>query len=872
MASPTLNKQAPTASAVTSTASSLTAVSRSVVAVAAGLQLDVTDMPISSASVTAFPTSAYSQLMRDSDALVRGSTPTPISVPDLRRLREELSSLSRASNLRERQIHANTTAVSAWTAQRSGSGANPTSSSSGPASAGATGSNDAFSPAADSSAGTASPAAIVPPPAQSVVVAAPSQIQSQGTGLKQLPQRAGQQNPASSTISTAKPPQIQSPNIAAIMALKKPKHLASTASSPTLESPSTATAPTAAPLPAVAAGQLKRDSPRPQVPAPASTPQQPQLLPKKQAPPQQPPPLQAPEPDVTQVSGERKRKSEDEDLNSSQNAGSNTSLSGGLVYRKTEDGSVKIAISQNGKMKVKIAEGVTNGSSVVSGSAASAVSLPEVLTGNASPTLVVGGTSTGTKAASPAPSILPKSKSSSTFNKPHNKSKSAKNLEKNKPRNKKKGAGSSATDRLMSLNQDDGETLSEADLAIKRGDYSNAKAPPNQIPFTQFFTFVDSQYFRPLTDEDFAFLDASPDDITPFIIPRLGRHYTEQWDAEERSLPPPSTPQQEYGLYSLGTPMLSMGSATGAIATPRGYEQIDDTVYGGDLFIGPLAERLLATLGEEGVEYLGADELGICRSGEGGGGVGVGNGEDLVVPTVGGAGIVSSAAGGDAIVVAPCRTTTDVMMLDERLKNELRFLGIIGEDETDGKETENDEICKELRMLQSELREQVAENTKRKQIIKELASYHRGWEQYNGVLDAISKQIESDYLKRFVDFCLQNLLFPPAHSEQRQNPNKKKKPSKLVPSVSAGMTGNKIHGGIHDSTMDNIRKRRMLMESIGVLFPYERVTIPSESVYPQTSTGEGGCGTDGVGGASASIDGADGTAAAGTSATPMDVD
>jgi hypothetical protein len=39
------------------------------------------------------------------------------------------------------------------------------------------------------------------------------------------------------------------------------------------------------------------------------------------------------------------------------------------------------------------------------------------------------------------------------------------------------------------------------------GDYSKAKAPPNQIPVAQFWTFCEGQYFRPLADEDFTFLD-----------------------------------------------------------------------------------------------------------------------------------------------------------------------------------------------------------------------------------------------------------------------------------------------------------------------------------------------------------------------------
>jgi hypothetical protein len=41
------------------------------------------------------------------------------------------------------------------------------------------------------------------------------------------------------------------------------------------------------------------------------------------------------------------------------------------------------------------------------------------------------------------------------------------------------------------------------------GDYSKAKAPPNQIPIAQFWGFCEPAFFRPLNDEDFKFLNDS---------------------------------------------------------------------------------------------------------------------------------------------------------------------------------------------------------------------------------------------------------------------------------------------------------------------------------------------------------------------------
>ena len=49
--------------------------------------------------------------------------------------------------------------------------------------------------------------------------------------------------------------------------------------------------------------------------------------------------------------------------------------------------------------------------------------------------------------------------------------------------------------------------------ALAEGDYSKAKAPPNQIPIAQFWTFCETNFFRNLQDEDFKFLD----DVVSFL-------------------------------------------------------------------------------------------------------------------------------------------------------------------------------------------------------------------------------------------------------------------------------------------------------------------------------------------------------------------
>ncbi|KAI9344276.1 histone acetyltransferases subunit 3-domain-containing protein [Obelidium mucronatum] len=461
---------------------------------------------------------------------------------------------------------------------------------------------------------------------------------------------------------------------------------------------------------------------------------------------------------------------------------------GALLYRKTDDGSVKIAISSNGKMKVKIAEpsGMGGAKTIPAAFAASAAAAQAL---HIQPTASIPiASSQGAYKGAPPP-VAP------IFAKP--KPIGFPKIQKSR-HSKKLGSGTGIGKVEVALEETMPRTmmilrqLSEADLAIQRGDYSNAKAPATQIPITTFFGFLDSQYFRPLCDEDIAFLENYGDEITPYIIPRLGKPYHEQWADEDSSLPPsnihatPSYGAEVNALLGLSAPPPPVAPGS------REYEEVGETVYGGDVYIGPLAERLLATLLEEGGEegLATIDLEAVRRFGE----------ED-------GEGDVPSIQTG---VYAPAGRR--VM---------LWYLGLFGGEENEADEidpTEQDEICQELRTLQKDLREQVDENKKRKQILLERASYYRGWEQYNSVLDAISKQIESDYLKRF-----------------RQNPNKKKKSSSR-PSGGGGVPiGGALsskHHNIHDQTLDNIKKRRLLIDTIGSLFPYEKVTIPTESIYP----------------------------------------
>ncbi|KAJ3118181.1 Nephrocystin-4 [Phlyctochytrium bullatum] len=194
------------------------------------------------------------------------------------------------------------------------------------------------------------------------------------------------------------------------------------------------------------------------------------------------------------------------------------------------------------------------------------------------------------------------------------------------------------------------------------------------------------------------------DEATPFVVPLLGRHYIDQWAEEDGAMLPGSE----------GKPV-------------REVEEIDETIHSGEVVLGSLTERVVSALQEEGSQIMNADFEGAS----------------------------------DTVESRPPRSITEMMLLEDRLKSEIKHLGLLPDEEVDPEPKEEDEVVTELRKLQQELRLVIMENTKRKQRLKEIACYHRGWEQYNMVLDALSKQIETDFVKRFNDADMNWAQLPP---------------------------------------------------------------------------------------------------------------
>ena len=105
--------------------------------------------------------------------------------------------------------------------------------------------------------------------------------------------------------------------------------------------------------------------------------------------------------------------------------------------------------------------------------------------------------------------------------------------------------------------------------------------------------------------------------MTPFICPPLGRHYMDQWLDEDGGGPNASSSyhhNHNYYYESAATPSSSSSSSTSSLSylatpsasysVPREYDQVGDVVVGGEVCLGPLSERILATLRLDGVHLL----------------------------------------------------------------------------------------------------------------------------------------------------------------------------------------------------------------------------------------------------------------------------
>ncbi|GAA5890365.1 hypothetical protein JCM6882_008809 [Rhodosporidiobolus microsporus] len=244
------------------------------------------------------------------------------------------------------------------------------------------------------------------------------------------------------------------------------------------------------------------------------------------------------------------------------------------------------------------------------------------------------------------------------------------------------------------------------------GDFSNAK-PGQQIAHSTFQNWVDA-YLRPFGEDDLAFLAPKPEDIAPYLIPPLGRHYLDKWEEEDAELPGGPThlshAHHSHANHSLEPPPLPR---------LRPDALTEDALAMENVFLGPLSERLMAALAVDGGSGLAEDED------EDGGGRQ--EGEDGAVPP---------------------KLQMDAVELEERIKRELRFIGLLPEEEVDWSAREDDEISSALRACQRLLHHQTELNESRKSVLMSLVKDRMAYQDYETARDAQERVVETGWTKR----------------------------------------------------------------------------------------------------------------------------
>jgi transcriptional adapter 3 len=257
-------------------------------------------------------------------------------------------------------------------------------------------------------------------------------------------------------------------------------------------------------------------------------------------------------------------------------------------------------------------------------------------------------------------------------------------------------------------------------------DFSNAK-PTNQVAANTFLTYAEP-FLRPLTEEDVAFLRERGDRTTPFLaIPRGKRTYQEIWAEEDGMMVDSSDP--------------------GSLNQGRGnIEQLTDESAATDsISSGPLASRLLSLLkfehrsdpSENGVmDFMGDGNDTMDLDG-------LTNGHDGSEKPLPPAAAVSEQAGSKS------SQRLDYVQSEERIKAELRHLGLLGQEENpDYDAHHDDEISERLRWLQQNLRKVMVINGARKARLLDMAKERLAYQEYSTIHEDLDSQVQQAYLKR----------------------------------------------------------------------------------------------------------------------------
>ncbi|KAJ7144983.1 histone acetyltransferases subunit 3-domain-containing protein [Mycena crocata] len=246
-------------------------------------------------------------------------------------------------------------------------------------------------------------------------------------------------------------------------------------------------------------------------------------------------------------------------------------------------------------------------------------------------------------------------------------------------------------------------------------DFSQTKQPGSQTPFTTFYTSIEP-YLRPIREEDIGFLEHTGDEVEPYVMPKLGRHYLEVWAEQDAlaagvAMPPGAGTLRDGPSDQFEAPVPKWDPST--------LGEVDLTTEARGH--GPLAERLVSSL-------LPMTDATVWK--------GVKAAEDAMEGRPGGSG-----------GAAARKEKMNVSDLEARIRDTMRYHGLLDDTPLDYSEKVDDPIATALRHAQRELQTVVATNKARKARLASIARDRLGYQEYLELRDSIDRNISNTFTK-----------------------------------------------------------------------------------------------------------------------------
>lgn len=250
-------------------------------------------------------------------------------------------------------------------------------------------------------------------------------------------------------------------------------------------------------------------------------------------------------------------------------------------------------------------------------------------------------------------------------------------------------------------------------------DISNQKDAPGrgrqvkdtaQVSATTFYNYADA-YFKPVTEDDLAWLSSKNDDSYPFQFPELGTHYRQVWEKEDAELlgmlhGPEATPWRPRRDDD-DKPLAKDAPSSASLSELRDTHMYSRTVSG-----GPLMERLASALllPKEPVEMRGSDE---------------------------------------GHVDPPPDTHKSMAEIEAQARQECESIGLLDANvAVQWQEHVDGPIASALRLAQARLRTQIKANEQRKARLFKIAQDRMAYQDYQACLAAVDREIEASWTKR----------------------------------------------------------------------------------------------------------------------------